>query len=86
MAFAYGYPAEFFDAPCWNLNNNAKFVWRAYTYLVDIPSRMNNNNLLLLAGFSWGYMENMKGEVQLLTFEELSESDWLEHPKYINAV
>ncbi|MCH5249961.1 MAG: hypothetical protein J1E98_08505 [Lachnospiraceae bacterium] len=81
--FAYGYPAEFFDAPCHNLNNNEKILWRAYTYLVDIPSRMNNNQLLFLAGFSWGYIENIKGEVQLLDFEELSENDWLEHQKYM---
>lgn len=40
---------------------------------------MNDNRLLFLAEFSWGYMENLKGEVQLLSFEELSENDWLAH-------
>ena len=40
--FAYGYPAEFFDAPCRNLNSNVKVI--------------------------------------------LSESNWLAHQKYINAI
>ena len=80
--FAFGYPAELFDAPCNNLNGNEKVVWTAYTYLVDFPSRMNNGHLLFLAGFSWGYTEDVNGDVQLLEFKLLSERDWEEHRKY----
>lgn len=81
--FAYGYPAEFFDAPCKNLGGSEKLDWRAYTYLVDLPSRMNENQLVFLAGFSWGYMEDKNGNVQLLDFNILSEDKWIEHQKYV---
>lgn len=80
--FAYGYPAEFFDAPCMNLNNSEKLDWRAYTYLVDMPSRRNGNQIGFLAGFSWGYMEDINGNVQLLDFMILHEDEWREHQKY----
>lgn len=80
--FAYGYPAELFDAPCKNLGNSEKLDWRAYTYLVDLPSGMNNNQLVFLAGFSWGYSENKDGDIQLFDFAVLSEDNWLEHQKY----
>ena len=29
-----------------------------------------------LAGFSWGYTENIRNEVSLLDFRLLSETDW----------
>lgn len=80
--FAYGYPAELFDAPCKNLGNSEKLDWRAYTYLVDLPSRTNHNQLVFWAGFSWGYSENINGDIQLLDFAVLSEDNWLEHRKY----
>lgn len=50
--FAYGYPAEIFDAPCWNLAGCRHLKWTAYTYLVDLPSRMNGNKLKFLGGYS----------------------------------
>lgn len=74
--FAYGYPPELFDAPCRNLRDSKKVIWRAYTYLVDIPTRINGNQLSYLAGFSWGYTENIRNEVSLLDFRLLSETDW----------
>ncbi len=80
--FGLGYPAELFDAPCNNLNGNEKVVWTAYTYLVDVPSRMNGNKLLFLTGFSWGYTESLDKEVDLLDFKVLSEKDWEEHRRY----
>ena len=55
--FCIGFPAELFDAPCKNLGTNEKLIWTAYTYLVDPPSRMNDNQMTFLAGFSWGYTE-----------------------------
>lgn len=74
--FAYGYPPELFDAPCRNLRSCEKLIWRAYTYLVDIPTRINGNQLSYLAGFSWGYTENSLDEVSLLDFYQLTETDW----------
>lgn len=84
--FGLGYPAELFDATCNNLNGNEKVVWTAYTYLVDVPSRMNGGKLLFLAGFSWGYTENMDKEVDLLEFKVLSEKDWEEHRRYAEII
>jgi len=80
--FAFGYPAELFDAPCNNLNGCEKLIWRAYTYLVDIPSKMNDYQTKYLAGFSWGYTENSNKKVSILEFEMLSEDDWKKHKKY----
>ena len=76
--FAIGYPPELFDAPCRNLRDSERLIWRAYTFLVDIPSRINGHRLGFLAGFSWGYTENAWGEVSLLDFRRLSETDWNE--------
>lgn len=81
--FAIGYPAELFDAPCRNLGDSAKLVWTAYTYLVDPPSRMNQNTLHYLAGFSWGYTENSNCKVELLPFQALTSEDWDEHRRYV---
>lgn len=80
--FALGYPAELFDAPCNNLRGAEKLIWRAYTYLVDIPTRINDYKLGFLAGFSWGYTENTRGEVSLLDFHTLTEDNWRAHKKY----
>ena len=41
--FSYGYPASLFDTPCCNLGDCDRLVWRAFTYLVDPPSRMNGD-------------------------------------------
>ena len=80
--FAFGYPAEIYDAPCNNLNGNAKGTWTAYTYLVDIPTRMNNHKLSYLAGFQWGYEEAMiNGEliVKMRDIKELGKEQWEDH-------
>ena len=76
--FAIGYPPELFDAPCRNLRDSERLIWRAFTFLVDVPSRINGHHLGFLAGFSWGYTENSRGEVSLLDFRQLSETDWNE--------
>lgn len=81
--FAIGYPAELFDAPCRNLGDSAKLVWTAYTYLVDPPSRMNQNALTYLSGFSWGYMEDANCNVELLPFRMLTSEDWNKHRQYV---
>ncbi len=80
--FAYGYPAEFFDAPCNNLGDCERLDWRAYTYLVDPPLQMNGQRPVFLAGFSWGYTEDRNKNIQLSDFILLSEDRWAEHQKY----
>jgi hypothetical protein len=82
--FAYGYPPELFDAPCRNLRGCEKLIWRAYTYLVDVPSRINGYQLGYLAGFTWGYTEDRCGAVSLLDFSLLTEDDWNMHKEYTN--
>ena len=83
---AYGFPASFYDAPCCNLGDCDLLTWKAYTYLVDLPSRMNGDRLQFLAGFSWGYREDASGPLGLLDFEILSEQDWKEHMKFLSTL
>ena len=49
--FSYGYPASLFDAPCKNLGNCDRLTWTAFTYLVDMPTRMNHNELKYIKVF-----------------------------------
>ncbi len=81
--FSYGYPATLYDAPCNNLGNCDRLIWKAHTYLVDLPTRMNGNKLVYLTGFSWGYIEDIHGPLGLLDFEHLSESAWQKHYDFI---
>lgn len=81
--FCIGFPAELFDAPCKNLGTNEKLIWTAYTYLVDPPSRMNDNQMTFLAGFSWGYTESVNGAENILDFNILGENDWKMHRELI---
>ncbi|MDR1216290.1 MAG: hypothetical protein LBK25_06385 [Treponema sp.] len=86
--FAYGSPAEIYDAPCNNLNGNVKGTWTAYTYLVDMPSRMNGNKLSFLAGFQWGYEEtliNGKLVVKSRDLKELDNKTWNKHISYLKT-
>ena len=55
--FAMGYPAEIYDAPCNNLGDCGKLEWLADTFLVTMPSRINDNTIAPLAGYNWGYTE-----------------------------
>lgn len=76
--FAFGYPAELFDAPCKNLGSSARLEWRARTYLVEMPVyRVNGRQMKFLAGFSWGYTEGRDEEVKMLALNRLTEEDWL---------
>ena len=86
--FAFGYPSEIYDAPCNNLNGNVKGKWTAYTYLVDIPTRMNNYKLSCLAGFQWGYEEAMiNGEltVNMQNINELDQEQWKNHILFMKS-
>lgn len=79
-----GYPAEIFDAPCCNLAGCKHLKWTAYTYLVDLPSRMNGNKLEFLAGYSWGYEEDENGPQRLLPLEVLTKNEWKRHATELN--
>ena len=78
--FAYGYPAELYDAPCNNLiAPYEKLIWTAYTYLVTMPTHLTQNTISFISGFKWGYTEwNELGtrKVTLTPFQELSYSNW----------
>lgn len=77
--FAYGYPAELYDAPCNNLGDNGKLVWTAYTYLVEMPTHITKSTISFVAGFKWGYTEwdeLGKRKVTIMPIQELSYSSW----------
>lgn len=77
--FAYGYPAELYDAPCNNLGDNSKLAWTAYTYLVEMPTHITKNTISFVAGFKWGYTEwdeLGKRKVTIMPIQELSYSSW----------
>ncbi|MCG2783941.1 MAG: hypothetical protein L6461_02435 [Anaerolineae bacterium] len=80
--FAFGFPAEIFDAPCNNLNGLAKLEWVADTFLVTMPSRTNNFAISRLAGFSWGYSEydlDGKRKVQINPLAVTGPAVWNRH-------
>ena len=73
--FAYGYPAELYDAPCNNLGDNGKLVWT----LVEMPTHITRNTISFVAGFKWGYTEwdeLGKRKVTIMPIQELSYSSW----------
>lgn len=83
--FSYGYPASLFDAPCRNLRHCDRLKWTAYTYLVEMPTRMNDFAIRYLAGLSWGYTEDPGGvtEVQELVF--LKKERFEEHRAFLKS-
>ena len=72
------YPAEIFDAPCCNLAGCRHLKWTAYTYLVDLPSRMNSNKLKFSAD-TQGIRRMKNGPQRSLPLEILTENDWEKH-------
>lgn len=77
--FAFGFPAEIFDAPCNNLNSLAKLEWIADTFLVTLPSRANDNTISRVAGFRWGYTEydiNEKRPVEISPLVVTDPAAW----------
>ena len=77
--FSYGYPASLYDAPCMNLGDSDALDFTAFTYLVDPPTRMNGNRLAYLAGFSWGYTEDVNGPCELHDLKLLTEAQFEAH-------
>ncbi len=80
--FAFGSPAEIYDAPCNNLGEYARLKWVADTFLVTLPSPINNDTISYLAGFRWGYEEwqtEEKREVRILPLEAIDRQAWEKH-------
>jgi hypothetical protein len=80
--FAIGYPAEIYDAPCNNLGDWGKLEWLADTFLVTMPSRINDHTIAPLAGFNWGYAEyDLDGErrVEIKPVVMSGISQWQRH-------
>jgi hypothetical protein len=80
--FAMGFPAEIYDAPCNNLSSCAKLEWIADTFLVTMPSRINDNLIVPLAGFRWGYIEyDRDGErqVEITPLTVAGVTPWANH-------
>ena len=80
--FALGFPAEIFDAPCNNLGNLGKLDWLADTFLVTLPTRINNHRIFPITGFSWGYCEydlNEKRHVEIKPLVLTGTSSWAQY-------
>jgi len=80
--FAFGFPAEIFDAPCNNLNGLAKLDWVADTFLVTLPSRANDYTISRVAGFRWGYIEYDlagKRQVEISPLSVTGPAVWNQH-------
>ena len=75
--FAFGYPAELFDAPAMNLMGD-RLDWQAYTFLVEMPNtRINDGKLGFLCGITWGYAEDASGVTEIREMKCLNREDWL---------
>ena len=80
--FAIGFPAEIYDAPCDNLGNLGKLEWIADTFLVTMPSRINNNSISRITGFRWGYSEydlDGKRQVEIQPLVATHVPQWAQH-------
>ncbi len=80
--FGMGYPAEIYDAPCNNLGDCGRLEWLADTFLVTMPSRINDNTIAPLAGFRWGYTEydlDGKRQVEIHPLAVNDISQWRDH-------
>ena len=83
--FSYGYPASLFDAPCRNLRRCDRLKWTAFTYLVEMPTRMNGDQIRYLAGFSWGYTEDQSGPKEIQKLSLLPQESFAKHYEFLKA-
>jgi hypothetical protein len=81
----FGNLPQFFDAPCKNLNDSARLVWTADTFLVSTPLRSKEEPITWLAGFRWGYVEtNIAGQrPALLPLEATGPEQWNTHLPFL---
>jgi hypothetical protein len=80
--FAMGYPAEIYDAPCNNLGPWARLQWLADTFLVTMPSRINDHTIAPVAAFRWGYTEydlDGRRHVEVHPLAVPDDSQWQSH-------
>ena len=77
--FAFGYPADFFDAPCHNLGGDAKLCWTADAFLVGYPCRMNGETVRFLVGMRWGYDEDAGGCTRIHPITAIDSAVWNGH-------
>lgn len=85
--FAYGYPPEIYDAPCCNLRASESLEWRAYTYLVDMPTnRLSDFKLTFLGGYCWGYREDKNGATGILPLYALDEMKFLQQKEELERL
>lgn len=83
---SYGPSPEIYDAPCNNLGSSAKLEWIADAFLVTYPGRTNDNSIMYICGFRWGYeewYENGSRKVKILPLKILNESDWNKHKEML---
>jgi len=85
--FAYGYPADIYDAPCNTYYDGAKLVWKAETFFVSMPSYLNNESISFLAGFQWGFTEyNNEGNkhIDITPLRSIDSVYWGRHIPLFN--
>ena len=84
--FAYGYPGEIYDAPVNNYGLGNELEWTAKTFVVDMPSFVNNNQISFLTGFKWGYTESNsdnRKKIELMPVEIIDKEDWIQEIPFL---
>ena len=81
--FAYGSPPEAYDAPVNNYGLGNELEWIAKTFLVDMPSFVNNNIVSFLAGFKWGYNSNAEKNIDIMPVEIINQDNWTEEISFL---
>jgi hypothetical protein len=81
----FGNLPQFFDAPCLNINESARLVWTADTFLTTTPLRSAEEPIQCLACFRWGYIEtNVPGQSPvILPLEVTSPEAWNKHLPFL---
>ena len=83
---SYGYPAEKYDAPVNSYGLGNDLIWTAKSFLVDMPSFVNNDSISFLAGFSWGYIERSSDNgrnIEIVPIEAIEQNEWLEEVSFL---
>ena len=84
--FAYGYPGEIYDAPVNNYGLGNELEWTAKTFVVDMPSFINDNYISFLAGFKWGYTESNSDnekKIELMPIEMINKANWIQEIPFL---
>jgi hypothetical protein len=76
---SFGNLPEMFDAPCYNIGNNAKLRWVADTFLTTVPRRSIEEKISYIKGFRWGYIEYAnprQNPPSILPLQTISKDVW----------